>query len=112
MEAKPMIRSELVLRMASHNPALSLVEVGRLVDSIFGAIATHLAVGGRVELRGFGAFSTRAREARTGRNPRTGAPVDVSATHAVYFKPGKAMRDRLRIADAPSLSGSQNRENI
>src|SRR3546814_9710206 len=54
-----------------------------------------LAAGGRVELRGFGAFSTRARESRTGRNPRTGAAVDVKAKSVPYFKPGKEMRERL-----------------
>ena len=98
-----MIRSELVQRMADQNPALSLTEINRLVDAIFEAIAAQLVAGGRIELRGFGAFSTRARLARTGRNPRTGAPVDVSATHAVHFKPGKEMRERLRIANPPGL---------
>jgi len=52
---------------------------------------------GRVELRGFGAFSTRARDARTGRNPRTGESVDVSAKRVPYFKPGKEMRVRLNV---------------
>ena len=51
-----------------------------------------------MELRGFGAFSTRARDARTGRNPRTGEPVDVSAKRVPYFKPGKEMRERLNVA--------------
>ena len=73
-----MIRSKLVERLADQNPSLSLKDVDRLVDAIFGAIAAQLAAKGRVELRGFGAFSVRARAARTGRNPRTGAlgPVD------------------------------------
>jgi DNA-binding HxlR family transcriptional regulator len=54
-----------------------------------------LASGGRVELRGFGAFTTRARDARTGRNPRTGEAVEVTAKRVPYFKPGKEMRERL-----------------
>jgi integration host factor subunit beta len=93
-----MIRSELVQRVADANPELPLKDVERLVSSIFEAISAHLVAGGRVELRGFGAFSTRARDARTGRNPRTGEPVEVSAKRVPYFKPGKEMRERLNVA--------------
>ena len=57
----------------------------------------RLAAGGRVEIRGFGAFSTRARDARTGRNPRTGETVDVEAQRVPYFKPGKEMRAKLNV---------------
>jgi integration host factor subunit beta len=56
-----------------------------------------LAAGGRVELRGFGAFSTRGRDARVGRNPRTGETVSVKAKRVPYFKPGKEMRQRLNV---------------
>ena len=92
-----MIRSELVQRVADANPDLPAKDVERLVATIFEAISAQLALGGRVELRGFGAFSTRARDARTGRNPRTGEPVDVSAKRVPYFKPGKEMRERLNV---------------
>jgi len=92
-----MIRSELVQRVADANPGLPPKDVERLVGVIFEAISAQLATGGRVELRGFGAFSTRARDARTGRNPRTGEPVDVSAKRVPYFKPGKEMRERLNV---------------
>ena len=92
-----MIRSELVQRVADANPDLPSKDVERLVATIFEAISAQLASGGRVELRGFGAFSTRARDARTGRNPRTGEPVDVSAKRVPYFKPGKEMRERLNV---------------
>ncbi|MDZ3832692.1 MAG: integration host factor subunit beta [Sphingopyxis sp.] len=90
-----MIRSELVQKIASENSDLRLEEVERIVDAFFDSIVEQLAAGGRVELRGFGAFSTRARESRTGRNPRTGTPVAVSAKNVPYFKPGKEMRERL-----------------
>lgn len=90
-----MIRSELVQKIASENSDLRLEEVERIVDTFFDSIVEQLASGGRVELRGFGAFSTRSRESRTGRNPRTGAAVDVSAKNVPYFKPGKEMRERL-----------------
>ena len=81
----------------ARNPDLSAREVQRVVSLIFNAIVDRLAEGGRVELRGFGAFSTRARAARTGRNPRTGDAVDVDAKRVPYFKPGKEMRGRLNV---------------
>ena len=92
-----MIRSELVQSISRKNPHLSVREVERIVTSIFDAVIEQLASGGRVELRGFGAFSTRARTARTGRNPRTGDQVEVAAKRVPYFKPGKEMRARLNV---------------
>jgi integration host factor subunit beta len=91
----PMIRSELIQKLAEENPGLTVPEVERIVDLFFREIVDRLASGGRVELRGFGAFTTRARDARTGRNPRTGEQVPVSAKRVPYFKPGKEMRERL-----------------
>jgi integration host factor subunit beta len=90
-----MIRSELLQALAKDNPELRAEEVEQVVDIFFEEIAARLAEGGRVELRGFGAFSTRERQARTGRNPRTGDPVEVPAKRVPYFKPGKEMRERL-----------------
>ena len=78
-----MIRSELLQKLASDNPELRAQEVEQVVDIFFDEIAQRLAEGGRVELRGFGAFSTREREARTGRNPRTGEAVDVPAKREI-----------------------------
>ena len=92
-----MIRSELVERIEGENPGLSPRDVEKIVAVFFDTIVTRLAEGGRVELRGFGAFSTRGRDARTGRNPRTGEAVDVSAKRVPYFKPGKEMRARLNV---------------
>lgn len=90
-----MIRSELVQKIASENSDLRLDEVEQIVDTFFDAIVEQLARGGRVELRGFGAFSTRARDSRMGRNPRTGETVEVKAKKVPYFKPGKEMREKL-----------------
>jgi len=90
-----MIRSELLAALARDNPELRSDEVERIVDVFFDEIGQRLADGGRVELRGFGAFSTRAREPRKGRNPRTGATVEVPAKRVPFFKPGKEMRARL-----------------
>jgi integration host factor subunit beta len=90
-----MIKSELIEKLAAENTHLTHAEVERLVNVILGEMTGALADGGRVELRGFGAFTTRARDARTGRNPRTGEQVPVSAKRVPYFKPGKEMRERL-----------------
>ena len=90
-----MIRSELLQALSADNPDLRPEEVEQVVDIFFDEIAGRLAEGGRVELRGFGTFSTRLRNARVGRNPRTGDPVDVPSKRVPYFKPGKEMRERL-----------------
>ncbi|GGE84589.1 MULTISPECIES: integration host factor subunit beta [Sphingomonas] len=92
-----MIRSELVARLHEANPDLGTQEIERIVTLVFDAIVDKLAAGGRVELRGFGTFSTRARAARQGRNPRTGDAVEVDAKRVPYFKPGKDMRTRLNV---------------
>jgi integration host factor subunit beta len=91
-----MIRSELVQELCSVFRPLQR-EVENVVSAIFDSITDQLAKGGRVELRGFGAFSTRQRDARTGRNPRTGEAVEVDAKRVPYFKPGKEMRERLNL---------------
>ncbi len=90
-----MIRSELLSELAEANPDLRVEEVEQVIDIFFDEITERLAEGGRVELRGFGAFSTRERQARQGRNPRTGEQVEVPAKRVPYFKPGKEMRERL-----------------
>ena len=92
-----MIRSELVQKLAEANPDLAPRDVESIVTTFFDEIVARLAANGRVELRGFGAFSTRGRDARTGRNPRTGEAVDVDAKRVPYFKPGKEMRARLNV---------------
>lgn len=90
-----MIRSELVQYLADKNSDLTYGEVERIVDIFFSEIIEQLARGGRVELRGFGAFTTRARDARTGRNPRTGEAVPIAEKKVPFFKPGKEIRERL-----------------
>ena len=94
-ERRAMIRSELLQALARENPGLRAEEIEKVVNVFFDEIAQRLARGGRVELRGFGAFSTRARDARKGRNPRTGDAVEVPGKRVPYFKPGKEIRARL-----------------
>ena len=90
-----MIRSELIQTIADQNPHLFQRDVERIVNTIFEGITDAMARGERVELRGFGAFSIKKRDARVGRNPRTGEAVDVDAKSVPFFKTGKLLRDRL-----------------
>jgi integration host factor subunit beta len=90
-----MIRSELVLRIAALNPHLYEKDCEAVVDTILGRIEAALVAGDRVEIRGFGAFSTKDLRARQGRNPRTGESVAVKEKRVVAFKPGKEMRQRV-----------------
>jgi integration host factor subunit beta len=95
-----MIKSELIAKLAAENPHLTQRDVERVVGVILERVINALEHGGRVELRGFGAFSVRSRPARAGRNPRTGDPVDVRAKHVPFFKSGKELRARLNAEDA------------
>ncbi|AMW34263.1 integration host factor subunit beta [Haematospirillum jordaniae] len=90
-----MTKSELIARLAERNPHLYQRDIERIVSTIFDEVSSALANGDRVELRGFGAFSIKKRDARLGRNPRTGASVEVSEKAVPYFKTGKQLRELL-----------------
>ena len=90
-----MTKSELIQRLADRNPHLFLRDIEKIVDTFFDEVTNALAKGNRVELRGFGAFSVKHRDARTGRNPRTGETVQVEAKRLPFFKTGKALREKL-----------------
>lgn len=90
-----MTKSELIMRLAEANPHLYQRDVERIVSAIFDEISDALANGDRVELRGFGAFSVKKRDARVGRNPRTGDSVPVQEKFVPFFKTGKQLRDRI-----------------
>ncbi len=90
-----MIKSELIQQIAEDNPHLYQRDVERIVSTLFEEITAALARGDRVELRGFGAFSVKHRDARMGRNPRTGAAVPVPAKTVPFFKSGKELRERM-----------------
>ncbi|MEM7295354.1 MAG: integration host factor subunit beta [Pseudomonadota bacterium] len=90
-----MIRSELIQHLTDENPHLYHRDVERIVNTVFEEIIEAMARGDRVELRGFGAFSVKKRDARMGRNPRTGESVAVDEKHVPFFKSGKLLRDRL-----------------
>jgi integration host factor subunit beta len=94
-----LIKSELIAKLAAENPHLTHRDIERVVGVILERMITALEEGGRVELRGFGAFSVRSRPARNGRNPRTGDSVFVPAKHVPFFKSGKELRSRLNADD-------------
>jgi integration host factor subunit beta len=98
-----MTKSELIQKLADQNPHLYLRDIEKIVDTVFDRITQALIDGDRVELRGFGAFSVKHRDARTGRNPRTGETVHVEAKRLPFFKAGKALREDLN-KDQPSAA--------
>ena len=81
--------------------SLTKKETELIVNTVFDNITDALAKGDKVELRGFGSFRIRQRGSRTGRNPKTGARVDVPSKSIPYFKPGKELRELLNGDDEP-----------
>ena len=90
-----MIRSELVQSLADKNPGLTQKEIDSIVTVFFDTITNALVRNDRVEIRGFGAFVTRSRNARIGRNPRTGVTVTVEPKRVPHFKCGRNLSDRI-----------------
>jgi integration host factor subunit beta len=90
-----MTKSELIAELSAANPHLTGRDVELIVATIFNEISVALARGERVELRGFGAFTVKRRDARTGRNPRTGEAVPVDEKAVPFFKAGKELRERV-----------------
>jgi integration host factor subunit beta len=97
------IKSELILRLAGQNPHLFQRDVAKLVDAVLDEIVAALVRGDPVELRGFGSFSVTKRRGRVGRNPRTGATVQVREKGFPSFRPAQEMRKRLN----PDAAGSE-----
>ncbi|MFN3815804.1 integration host factor subunit beta [Brevundimonas sp.] len=93
-----MIKSQLIEKLAAENTHLTHAEVERVVNIVLDRMIGAMSIGGRVELRGFGAFSVRSRPARAGRNPRTGETVEVPAKSVPFFKSGKELRERLNAS--------------
>jgi integration host factor subunit beta len=97
-----MTRSELIAGLAEDNPHLTIADVERIVAALFDEMTDALARGERVELRGFGAFTVKHRNARAGRNPRTGETVDVAQKSVPFFKAGKELRERINKPMSPA----------
>jgi integration host factor subunit beta len=90
-----MTKSELIAKLAAHYPQLVAKDAELAANAILGAMITTLVNGGRVEVRGFGAFKMNHRPARTGRNPKTGVEVHVPAKFMPHFKAGRELRERV-----------------
>lgn len=106
-----MIKSELIAALAQERPDLTQAEAERAVNRILEEVAAALERGHRVELRGFGAFSVRRRDAREGRNPKTGAAVHVKSKHVPFFKAGKELRERVDAMPKASPEPAQLRRS-
>lgn len=104
-----MTKSELIAELASANPHLLSRDMELIVATIFDEITAALARGERVELRGFGAFTVKRRDARTGRNPRTGEAVPVHEKAVPFFKAGKELRERVNRGPKPARAASSAR---
>jgi len=90
-----MTKSELIASLSQKFPDLYQRDIEKIVNSILGEIVETLKKGARVELRGFGAFSVRKRDARTARNPRNGTEVKIGERYAIYFRTGKELREKI-----------------
>ena len=90
-----MTRSELIEKIASQQSQLSTKDVELAVKLMIDHMAETLSSGERIEIRGFGSFSLHYREARQGRNPKTGDAVELEGKYVPHFKPGKDLRERV-----------------
>lgn len=90
-----MTRADLVKALSKNQKYLASKDVGLAVRSLINILSNSLSSGERVEIRGFGSFNLQYHPPRSGRNPRTGEPIDISGKYAPYFKPGKELRKRV-----------------
>jgi integration host factor subunit beta len=89
-----MTKADLVERVAK-DAELTKKDAEQLVEIVFDSIVASLNEGQKIELRGFGSFRVRQRNARSGRNPKTGEPVEIPAKRVAYFKPGKELKELI-----------------
>ena len=90
-----MTKSELILKITKKNSFLYQKDIHKIIDTLFISITKALDNNDRVELRGFGTFTTKLRNARIGRNPKTGEPVAIPQKKMPFFRLGKSMKDRI-----------------
>lgn len=98
MGGKEMTKSELIDNLFSQNPSLHLNMVEEGVREILEKIMFSLENGERIEIRGFGSFSLHHRDARVGRNPKTGESVKLEAKSVPHFKAGKELKERVDLS--------------
>ena len=107
-----MTRSELIAGLAEENPHLTIADVEKIVSALFDEMTAALSRGERVELRGFGAFTVKQRQARAGRNPRTGEAVKVDQKAVPFFKAGKELRERVNKPTSVALGHAGSRKAL
>ncbi len=90
-----MTKSELIAKLSKKFPHLYQKDIDILVNTVLQEVSSSLEQGDRIELRGFGAFSIRKREARTARNPKNGKVVNIGERYSIYFRAGKELRERI-----------------
>ena len=104
MDARAMTKSGLIEKVAEQTPHISKKDTEVVVNTIFDAMTEALRRGERIEIRGFGSFVVKHRQAREGRNPKTGAVVPVAAKRVPFFKVGKELK--LRVDGKPVPEGT------
>jgi len=90
-------KSELIEIIAARQSQLSTKDVELAVKTVLEHMSQALALGERIEIRGFGSFSLHYREPRRGRNPKTGDAVELTGKYVPHFKPGKELRERVNL---------------
>ena len=106
-----MTKSGLIEEVARLTPHISKKDTEVVVNTIFDAMIEALRAGDRIEIRGFGSFQVKIREARDGRNPKTGEPVHISAKRTPFFKVGKELKEMVdRAPKAESAEGGESDE--
>jgi len=90
-----MTKSGLIEEVAKRTPHISKKDTEVVVNTIFDSMIDSLKIGDRIEIRGFGSFQVKMREAREGRNPKTGEPVHISAKRTPFFKVGKELKEMV-----------------
>ncbi len=105
-----MTKSGLIEEVARRTPHISKKDTEVVVNTIFDAMTHALKHGERIEIRGFGSFQVKVREAREGRNPKTGEPVQISAKRTPFFKVGKELKEM--VDEAPTSSAASGAKSV
>jgi len=110
-EEPPLIKSELITKIGRKQDHLSENDIALCVNTVIEEMIQNLAQGNRIEIRDFGSFSLHYRPPRLAHNPKTGEKLKTEAKHAVHFKPGKGMKERINNArDIPIKEAKEEDE--
>ncbi len=104
-----MTKSDLVEKIAEKNEGINKKDIEIIVNTIFDSMRNSLIKGERIEIRGFGSFTVKTRNAREGRNPKTGAVVHIAEKRVPYFKVGKELRERVNGGNGSFSAAKANK---